>query len=98
MLLLTAQRESFESAQVCTMFAEYRLAHNGVTEFCEILQSFPQNTCQNLDLYTNNYVYKWQNLAPGIRFEGKSDWISVDKHAGTSQRWCIWGVDYGVRL
>ena len=41
----------------------------------------PQNTqYQDLILYTNNYVYKQQNLAPeeqhrGIRFEGKSDCI-----------------------
>ena len=62
----------------------------------------PQNTqYQDLILYTNNYVYKQQNLAPeeqhrGIRFERKSDCISMNKQAGTCHRWCIWGTDFGI--
>ena len=62
----------------------------------------PQNTqYRGLILYTNGNVYKRQNLAfvaqhPDIKFERKSDWISVVKHAGTCHRWCIWRVNCGT--
>ena len=92
MLMSTAQRTSLssKSAHIIVMFADYwlKVRRNCDTELCTLL-SYPQNTrCQNLILYTDNYVYKWQNLPlSGLR-------ENVTGYQWTSMRcriWCIWG-------